>query len=311
MKLEHFGMAEPGACRLVFTADAAELDAALQAVQAAPDAPADEADRMTEAVNRAILSGFSALYEELVETHHLVPLTDPDFALLAVDRAQGFRAGAEFFCLPPLELERYTGFVQPVQPRPIRQLTLELEVNARHGDEDRAADAAGKAALRRRVAAELYAQRCAQARQLARQELVYQLGGCVKGPLPKQLVAGNYFAQQRQFNLRLQANNVNFDQYLQVRHQTVEQFRAELHAQAEQKLRGQLGLLMVAEQEQLWPAPAEVDAALAAYKGERTFPANDTRRLRQDIASRRALDFVAAHSVLTDPPAEPVLEAAE
>lgn len=311
MKLEHFGMAEPGACRLVFTASAVELDAALQAVQAAPDAPADEADRMTEAVNRAILSGFSALYEELVETHHLVPLTDPDFALLAVDRAQGFRAGAEFFCLPPLELERYTGFVQPVQPRPIRQLTLELEVNARHGDEDRAADAAGKAALRRRVAAELYAQRCAQARQLARQELVYQLGGCVKGPLPKQLVAGNYFAQQRQFNLRLQANNVNFDQYLQVRHQTVEQFRAELHAQAEQKLRGQLGLLMVAEQEQLWPAPAEVDAALAAYKGERTFPANDTRKLRQDIASRRALDFVAAHSVLTDPPAEPVLEAAE
>lgn len=311
MKLEHFGMAEPGACRLVFTASAVELDAALQALQAAPDAPADEADRMTEAVNRAILSGFSALYEELVETHHLVPLTDPDFALLAVDRAQGFRAGAEFFCLPPLELERYTGFVQPVQPRPIRQLTLELEVNARHGDEDRAADAAGKAALRRRVAAELYAQRCAQARQLARQELVYQLGGCVKGPLPKQLVAGNYFAQQRQFNLRLQANNVNFDQYLQVRHQTVEQFRAELHAQAEQKLRGQLGLLMVAEQEQLWPAPAEVDAALAAYKGERTFPANDTRRLRQDIASRRALDFVAAHSVLTDPPAEPVLEAAE
>lgn len=311
MKLEHFGMAEPGACRLVFTASAVELDAALQAVQAAPDAPTDEADQMTEAVNRAILSGFSALYEELVETHHLVPLTDPDFALLAVDRAQGFRAGAEFFCLPPLELERYTGFVQPVQPRPIRQLTLELEVNARHGDEDRAADAAGKAALRRRVAAELYAQRCAQARQLARQELVYQLGGCVKGPLPKQLVAGNYFAQQRQFNLRLQANNVNFDQYLQVRHQTVEQFRAELHAQAEQKLRGQLGLLMVAEQEQLWPAPAEVDAALAAYKGERTFPANDTRRLRQDIASRRALDFVAAHSVLTDPPAEPVLEAAE
>ena len=269
MKLEHFGMAEPGACRLVFTADAAELDAALRAVQAAPDAPADKDDQMTAAVNRAILSGFSTLYEKLVETHHLVPLTDPDFALLAVDRTQGFRAGAEFFCLPPLELERYTGF------------------------------------------AELYAQRCAQARQLARQELVYQLGGCVKGPLPKQLVAGNYFAQQRQFNLRLQANNVNFDQYLQVRHQTVEQFRAELHAQAEQKLRGQLGLLMVAEQEQLWPTPAEVDAALAAYQGERTFPANDTRKMSQDIASRRALDFVAAHSTLIDPPTEPVLEAAE
>ncbi|MDE8692150.1 hypothetical protein P0G09_18990, partial [Faecalibacterium sp. DFI.5.82] len=41
-------------------------------------------------------------------------------------------------------------------------------------------------------------------------------------------------AEQRNFNLRLQANNVNFDQYLKVRGQTVEQFRTELHAQAEQ-----------------------------------------------------------------------------
>ena len=30
MKLEHFGMAEPGDCRLVFTASAEELAAALQ-----------------------------------------------------------------------------------------------------------------------------------------------------------------------------------------------------------------------------------------------------------------------------------------
>ena len=29
MKLEHFGMAEPGDCRLVFTADAEELERAI------------------------------------------------------------------------------------------------------------------------------------------------------------------------------------------------------------------------------------------------------------------------------------------
>ncbi len=187
-------------------------------------------------------------------------------------RAEGFRAGAEFFCLPPLELGEYTGFVQPIQPRPIRKLTLELEINRHHGDEDRAADEAGKLALRRRVAQEIYRTRCAQAETLAERELVYQLGGEVKGTLPKQLVAGNYFAEQREFNLRLQANNVNFDQYLKVRNQTVEQFRAELHAGAEQKLRGRLGMLLVAEKEQLWPTEAEVDAALAGWKGERTFP---------------------------------------
>ena len=128
----------------------------------------------------------------------------------------------------------------------------------------------------------------------------------------KQLVAGNYFAEQREFNLRLQANNVNFDQYLKVRNQTVEQFRAELHAGAEQKLRGRLGLLLVAEKEQLWPTEAEVDAALAGWKGERTFPSNDRRKLRQGIASQRAAAFVRAHSTLTPPPAEPeIIEAAE
>ena len=40
------------------------------------------------------------------------------FELLAVNRAEGFRAGAEFYCLPPLKLERYTGFTQPSSPGP-------------------------------------------------------------------------------------------------------------------------------------------------------------------------------------------------
>lgn len=312
MKLEHFGMAEPGDCRVVFTASAQELEEAIAAEQAGENPPADEEDLMAAAVNRAILTGFSSLYAELVENHKLLPVTDPDFELLAVNRAEGFRAGAQFFCVPPLELGRYTGFVQPIQPRPIRKLTLELEINRHHGDEDRAADEAGKLALRRRVAQEIYKTRCAQAETLAERELVYQLGGEVKGTLPKQLVAGNYFAEQREFNLRLQANNVNFDQYLKVRNQTVEQFRAELHTGAEQKLRGRLGLLLVAEKEQLWPTEAEVDAALAGWKGERTFPSNDRRKLRQGIASQRAAAFVRAHSTLTPPPAEPeIIEAAE
>ena len=148
MKLEHFGMPEPGDCRVVFSASAEELEAAVQAERAAPDAPKEEEDLLTAAVNRAILEGFSPLFAQLMEEHRLVPVTDPDFELLAVNRAEGFRAGAEFFCLPPLELGRYTGFVQPSRPRPIRKLTLELEINRHHGDEDRAADEAGKKALR-------------------------------------------------------------------------------------------------------------------------------------------------------------------
>ena len=133
MKLEHVGMPQPGDCRVVFSASAEELEAAVLAVQAGANPPADEEDRMTEAVNQAILSGFSTLYEEIVEKNGLVPVTDPDFELLAVNRAEGFRAGAEFYCLPPLELERYTGFVQQITPRPIRRLSIELEINRSMG----------------------------------------------------------------------------------------------------------------------------------------------------------------------------------
>ena len=311
MKLEHFGMAEPGDCRLVFTAGADDLEAAI-AAETAAGASQEEADLVTAAVNRVILEQFSTVYQELVENQKLVPVTDPDFQLLAVNRAEGFRAGAQFYALPPLTLGRCTGFVQAVEPHPIRQLTIELEINRHHGDEDRAADAEGKRALRRQVTREIYAQRCAQARARAEKELVWQLGGEVTGPLPKQLVAGNYFAEQRQFNLSLQANGVNFDQFLKVRGQTVEEFRVWLHQQAERKLRSWLGLLLVAEQEGLQPTDAEVQAALDHWNeqldGERTFPANDARKVRQRLAREKASAFVVAHSTLTPPPEEPVVQ---
>ena len=315
MKLEHFGMAEPGDCRVVFSATAAELEEAVQAVRAAPGAAQDEDDLLTAAVNRAILEDFSPLFAQLMAEYSLQPVTDPDFELLAVNRAEGFRVGAQFFCLPPLELGGYTGFVQPIQPRPIRELTIELEINRNHGDEDRAADAEGRRELRARVTQEIYAQRCQQARAVAEQALIAQLGAQVTGSLPKQLVAGNYFAEQRQFNLRMQANGINFDQYLKVQGQTVEEFRTWLHTEAERKLRSRMGLLLVAQREQLWPTEAEVEEELAHWDdkrdGEHTFPSNDRRRAAQRIASSRAAAFVLAHSTLTPPPAEPTVLKAE
>ena len=173
----------------------------------------------------------------------------------------------------------------------------------------------GKAALRQQVAREIWAQRCAQAEQRARKELVWQLGDAVKGPLPKQLVGGNYFAAQRQFSLSLQANGISFDQFLKVRGQTEEEFRAWLHAQAERKLRSWLGLLLVAEKEGLAPTDAEVEAAAAHWDakldGERTFPANDARKVRQRLARERAEQFIVEHSTLTPPPDEPIVQKVE
>ena len=176
-------------------------------------------------------------------------------------------------------------------------------------------DAEGKRALRAKVTQDIYAQRCQQARAVAEQALIAQLGTQVTGPLPKQLVAGNYFAEQRQFNLRMQANGINFDQYLKVQGQTVEEFRAWLHTEAERKLRSRMGLLLVAQREQLWPTEAEVEEELAHWDdkrdGEHTFPSNDRRRAAQRIASSRAAAFVLAHSTLTPPPAEPTVLKAE
>lgn len=204
--------------------------------------------------------------------------------------------------------------MQPIEPHPLRRLTIELEINRNYGDEERAADAAGKAALRDRVTRELYAKRCAQAKDRAEKELVWQLGDEVTGPVPKRLEAGNYFAEQRQFNLSLQANGINFDQFLAVRGQTVEQFRQWLHQQAERKLRSWLGLLLVAEREGLQPPKRGERCSCALDEkldGERTFPANDTRKVRQRLARAKAAAFVVAHSTLTPPPSEPLVQEPE
>lgn len=58
------------------------LNGAITAEQAAPDAPQAEEDLLTAAVNRTILEGFSALYEQIAAEYGVTPVTDPDFELL-------------------------------------------------------------------------------------------------------------------------------------------------------------------------------------------------------------------------------------
>ena len=61
MTLEHYGMAAPGDCRAVSSAGAEELAQAVADERAAPDSPREDEERMTAAVNRVILGGFSPL----------------------------------------------------------------------------------------------------------------------------------------------------------------------------------------------------------------------------------------------------------
>ncbi len=143
MKLERFRMAEPGDCRVVFSAAAEELEAAVRP-KGGPGRPAGRGRPADGGGQPGDLEGFSPLFAQLMKETICSPSPTPDFELLGAQPGRGLPGGAQFFCLPPLELGEYTGFTQPVRPRPIRELTIELEMNRRHGDEDRAADTEGE-----------------------------------------------------------------------------------------------------------------------------------------------------------------------
>ena len=71
--------------------------------EAGPAPDGGEEDRLAEAVSRAILapSGFSTVWAEAVEKAGLQPVSDPDFKLTALNKAEGFRAEAVFLpCRP-------------------------------------------------------------------------------------------------------------------------------------------------------------------------------------------------------------------
>ena len=59
----------------------------------------------------------------------------------------------------------------------------------------------------------------------------------------------------------------------------------------------------------------EVEAAAAHWDakldGERTFPTNDARKVRQRLARERAEQFIVEHSTLTPPPDEPIVQKVE
>lgn len=65
----------------------------------------------------------------------------------------------------------------------------------------------------------------------------------------------------------------------------------------------------------LAPTDAEVEAAAAHWDakldGERTFPANDARKVRQRLARERAEQLIVEHSTLTPPPDEPIVQKVE
>lgn len=314
MKLENVLFPAPGLCRLIVSATAEELDTARQAILAEkPNCTGD--DLWNDAVNHAILHNISPAYHQAITEHDLEPIRDPDFSLLTFDPAQGFTAAAEFAILPPLTLGRYTGFEEPVVPRPVREFAVLMAINQQCSEAYNAADEAGKAEIWDRTAAQLYEKACKNGEGPARLKLIQQLGDQVTGPLSESLLHQAYFDEMQRFFLRLEANHLSYDMYLRASHQTKEEWEVELNQISERKLRAELGLLMIAKKENLSPDSGQVTQELRQWNstkyGNPTFLANDIRRIRQKLAMDLARDFVLAHSTLTPPPAEFTVQKAE
>ena len=314
MKLEQVLFPRTGVCRLIVSADADELTAAQEKVLAQrPDLTGD--DLGNETVNCCLLDGISPVYQQAQNLHDIIPIKDPDFDLLAYAPKKGLTAACQFFILPPLTLGRYTGFVQAVEPQPVKEYAILMEINQTQGPAYNTATDTEKKVMEQAAAETLYQRSCQNAQLPAQRRLVLQLGEQVTGELDEVLLHDAFFDELENFSLRLEANKLSFDMYLKASHQTREEWDAALHKVAELKLRTELGLLLVAQRENLSPTPQQVADELhhwnAAKYRKPTFLANDVRRIRQRMAADLARQFIVEHSTLIPPPEKPVIKIAE
>ena len=244
-------------------------------------------------------------------------------SLLAVNRAEGFRAGAQFYASAAAGSWGHTpAFVQPIQPRPIRELTIELEINRHHGDEERAADAAGKASAPGQQVAQrdLGPALCQQARAAWHEQALASPSWAtqVTGPLPKQLVARQLLCRAAPVQpaaCRPMASTSTSILKVQRPDRGGVPRMAPHRRRSASCAAGWACCWWQQRRAALRPRRPRWRQTLAHWDdkrdGEHTFPSNDRRRAAQRIASSRAAAFVLAHSTLTPPPAEPTVLKAE
>ena len=125
--------------------------------------------------------------------------------------------------------------------------------------------------------------------------------------------------------MRLQAQGIQLEQYLQITGTTPEQFREQLREQAEVSARVDLALRAVAEQESIEISDDELDEELMVLATQLDQPLDAVREqlesagrlnpIRSDMRIRAALQWVTDHAEIVDEDGNPVdrdlLEAAD
>ena len=150
MKLVSVVTPEKNVCKMTFSASAAELEAAAQAVyertradielegyargeapRAAVEAAKGENFFWYDAINDLMSSEVPPIYEQVLAEQKLTPVDDPAYDLVHADAADGFTATAIVCLEPELTLGRYTGFTARRLPNPVTEKEVDHFVERR------------------------------------------------------------------------------------------------------------------------------------------------------------------------------------
>jgi trigger factor len=159
-----------------------------------------------------------------------------------------------------------------------------------------------------------------QAQMAARDKAATALADLVDEDIPEALVNDEMQQRLQDLGMRLSAQGVTAEQYLQATGQSQEQLREELHELATQAVRVDLALRAVAEAEEIEATDEDLDEEFTQVaerlnqnpaKVRQEFErAEQVPAVRSDIRKRKALDWLVEHVELVDEDGQPVDRAA-
>ena len=156
----------------------------------------------------------------------------------------------------------------------------------------------------------------AQAAQALDNNTGEALAALVEDELSEALIEDEMENRAQDMGMRLQAQGIQLEQYLQITGTTPEQFREQLREQAEVSARVDLALRAVAEQENIEISEEELDEELMVLATQLDQPLDSVREqleaagrlkpIRSDMRIRAALQWVTDRAEIVDEEGNPV-----
>ncbi len=161
-------------------------------------------------------------------------------------------------------------------------------------------------AYRAQVRKSIEETRHSNAMQIARKQLIDQLGTACEGELPSPLLEEAYQKKLAQFQIQLQMMHTTLGQFLQQTRRTKEEFDASLRERAELETRVNFALEMLAAEKGLNPTQEEIDAEIAERAEKAKKPVEEykaqsfVKDLPHHMMMERARAYVLAHNTIEE-----------